>query len=163
MPSDATHPTSTQSILKPEYIVYTMYAIGRDGLVHRRKAVIFSPLTSALTETKCKNDLLTREKTTTPYTNIFRVRSRQLCSIIQNRVMLPRYIHMYFQNNNIQIKNFHLKYLTYISRMNFPSLSEGRAHFQFRGVGWYFPFLFKFIRTFCKHTVKTPIRRCIIF
>ena len=70
MPSDATHPTSAQSILKPEYIVYTMYAIGRDGLVHRRKAVIFSPLTSALTETKCKNDLLSREKTTTPYTNI---------------------------------------------------------------------------------------------
>ena len=27
MPSDATHPTSAQSILKPEYIVYTMYAI----------------------------------------------------------------------------------------------------------------------------------------
>ena len=106
MPSDATHPTSAQSILKPEYIVYTMYAIGRDGLVYRRKAVIFSPLTSALTETKCKNDLLSREKTTTPYTNIFRVRSRQLCSIIQNRVMLPRYIHMYFQNNNIQIKIF---------------------------------------------------------
>ena len=104
MPSDATHPTSAQSILKPECIVYTMYAIGRDGLVHRRKAVIFSPLTSALTETKCKNDLLSKEKTTTPYTNIFRVRSRQLCSIIQNRVMLPRYIHMYFQNNNIQIK-----------------------------------------------------------
>ena len=48
MPSDATHPTSAQSILKPEYIVYTMYAIGRDGLVHRRRAVIFSPLTSAL-------------------------------------------------------------------------------------------------------------------
>ena len=86
MPSDATHPTSAQSILKPEYIVYTMYAIGRDGLVHRRKAVIFSPLTSALTETRCKNDLLSREKTTTPYTNIFRVRSRQLCSIVQNRV-----------------------------------------------------------------------------
>ena len=106
LPSDATHPTSTQSILKPEYIVYTMYAIGRDGLVHRRQAVIFSPLTSALTETKCKNDLLSREKTTTPYTNIFRVRSWQLCSIIQNRVMLPRYIHMYFQNNNIQIKIF---------------------------------------------------------
>ena len=106
MPSDATHPTSAQSILKPEYIVYTMYAICRDGLVHRRKAVIFSPLTSALTETKCKNDLLSREKTITPYTNIFRVRSRQLCSIIQNRVMLPRYIHMYFQNNNIQIKIF---------------------------------------------------------
>ena len=96
MPSDATHPTSAQSILKPEYIVYTMYAIGRDGLVHHRKAVIFSPLTSALTETKCKNDLLSREKTTTPYTNIFRVRSRQLCSIIQNRAMLSRYIHMYF-------------------------------------------------------------------
>ena len=126
MPSDATHPTSAQSILKPEYIVYTMYAIYkksiqqrmwlstsiywtvyeicRDGLVHRRKAVIFSPLSSALTETKCKNDLLSREKTSTPYTNIFRVRSWQLCSIIQNRVMLPRYIHMYFQNNNIQIK-----------------------------------------------------------
>ena len=106
MPSDAAHPTSAQSILKPEYIIYTMYAIGRDGLVHRRKAVIFSPLTSALTETKCKNDLLSREKTTTPYINILRVRSRQLCSIIQNRVMLPRYIHMYFQNNNIQIKFF---------------------------------------------------------
>ena len=105
LPSDATHPTSAQSILKPEYIVYTMYAIGRDGLVHRWQA-IFSPLTSALTETKCKNDLLSREKTTTPYTNIFRVRSWQLCSIIQNRVMLPRYIHMYFQNNNIQIKIF---------------------------------------------------------
>ena len=87
-------------------IYMTLYAIGRYGLVHRRKAVIFSPLTSALTETKCKNDLLSREKTTTPYTNIFRVRSRQLCSIIQNRVMLPRYIHMYFQNNNIQIKFF---------------------------------------------------------
>ena len=46
--------------------------------------------------------------------------------------------------------------------MNFPTLSEGRAHFQFRGVWRYFPFLFKFIRTFCKQTVKTPIRRCII-
>ena len=42
------------------------------------------------TETKCKNDLLSREKTTTPYTYIFRVRSWQLCSIIQNRMMLPR-------------------------------------------------------------------------
>ena len=54
LPSDATHPTSAQSILKPEYIVYTMYAIRRDGLVHRRQAVIFSPLTSALTETNAR-------------------------------------------------------------------------------------------------------------
>ena len=70
MPSDATHPTSAQSILKSEYIqcmlskiliqqrmwlstfIYlTVYGIGGDGLVHRRKAVIFSPLTSVLTET----------------------------------------------------------------------------------------------------------------
>ena len=94
-------------------IYWTVYEIGRDGLVYRRKVVIFSPLTSALTETKRKSDLLCREKTPTPYTNIFRVRSWQLCSIIQNRVMLPRYklsqvadkdlSAVDFQNDNIQI------------------------------------------------------------
>ena len=57
-------------LFKNTYSAMDINETGRDGLVHHREAVIFSQLTSVFTEAKCKNDILSREKTTASYTKI---------------------------------------------------------------------------------------------
>ena len=48
--------------------------------------------------------------------------------------------------------------LTHLSRMKFPSL----IYLFFWVVWWYLHFYSNFIRTFCKQTLVTLIRRCIL-